>query len=157
MKKIWFTEFGFPSVDGASNQPNVFIDPDSSESAYPYHSKGKIDFRSQRNAIKATLQKWQGSSMVEKMFLWTWDARPYPAWPHMNVWRDGHLWEKGHWVNNKFGACSVASIILEISKKCGIDTNRVEVASVDQPVEGLLLSNRITAIDAINTLRAIFL
>ena len=43
---------------------------------------------------------------------------------------------------------------LKYQKKCGIDANHVEVASVDQPVEGFLLSNRITAIDAINTLRA---
>lgn len=72
----------------------------------------------------------------------------------MNIWRDGYLWEKGHWVNNKFGSSSVSSIILEISKRCGVDINRVEVSSIDQPVEGFLLSNRITAIDAINTLRA---
>ena len=39
-KKIWFTEYGFPSVDGATNQPNVFYDPMSSGSAFPYHSKG---------------------------------------------------------------------------------------------------------------------
>ncbi|MCC8483962.1 MAG: glycoside hydrolase TIM-barrel-like domain-containing protein [Rickettsia endosymbiont of Labidopullus appendiculatus] len=31
MKPIWFTEFGFPSVDGCSNQPNVFYDPSSCE------------------------------------------------------------------------------------------------------------------------------
>ena len=44
-KKIWFTEFGFPSVDGATNQPNVFYDPTSSESFFPYHSRGQVDFR----------------------------------------------------------------------------------------------------------------
>ena len=34
-KPIWFTEYGFPSVDGATNQPNVFYDPTSSESYFP--------------------------------------------------------------------------------------------------------------------------
>ena len=132
----------------------MFFDPKCIDGGVPHYSNGEIDFSIQRRAIRAFLEYWNTQEYIEQMFLWTWDARPYPTWPHMNVWRDGHLWEKGHWVNNKFGSCSVASIILEISKKCGIDTNRVEVASVDQPVEGLLLSNRITAIDAINTLRA---
>ena len=132
----------------------MFFDPKCIDGGVPHYSNGEIDFSIQRRAIRAFLEYWNTQEYIEQMFLWTWDARSYPAWPHMNVWRDGHLWEKGHWVNNKFGSCSVASIILEISKKCGIDTNRVEVASVDQPVEGLLLSNRITAIDAINTLRA---
>ncbi len=153
-KPIWFTEFGFPSIDKAPNQPNVFFDPKCIDGGVPRYSNGEIDFSIQRRAIRAFLEYWNTQEYIGQMFLWTWDARPYPAWPHMNVWRDGYLWEKGHWVNNKFGSCSVASIILEISKKCGIDINRIQVGSVDQPVEGLLLSNRITAIDAINTLRA---
>ena len=153
-KPIWFTEFGFPSIDKAPNQPNIFFDPKCIDGGVPRYSNGGIDFSIQRRAIRAFLEYWHTQEYIGQMFLWTWDARPYPAWPHMNIWRDGYLWEKGHWVNNKFGSSSVASIILEISKKCGIDTNRVEVSSVDQPVEGFLLSNRITAIDAINTLRA---
>ncbi len=32
-KPIWFTELGCPSIDKGSNQPNVFYDPKSSESA----------------------------------------------------------------------------------------------------------------------------
>ncbi|MDG1436540.1 MAG: phage tail protein [Rickettsiaceae bacterium] len=71
----------------------------------------------------------------------------------MNFWKDGNLWEKGHWVNNKFGASSVASILLEISQRCGIDINHVEVSSVDEVVEGLILSNQTTGVSAINTLR----
>jgi hypothetical protein len=31
MKPIWFTEFGFPSIDKAANKPNVFYDPKSSD------------------------------------------------------------------------------------------------------------------------------
>ena len=91
------------------------------------------------------------------MFLWTWDARPYPAWPHTTVWRDGYLWEKGHWVNNKFGTSSLASILLEISNKCGINTDNIEVSTVDEPIEGLVFNNQITAINAINILRTSYL
>jgi hypothetical protein len=157
MKKIWFTEFGFPSVDGASNQPNVFIDPDSSESAYPYHSKGKIDFRSQRNAIKATLQKWQGSSMVEKMFLWTWDARPYPFWPDLtNIWADGGLWRKGHWVNGKLGLSSLGAIVSNLCQRTGLSKSEIDVSRINNLVRGFVLNNQTTSRIAIDSLRAAY-
>ncbi len=35
-KPIWFTELGCPSINKGSNQPNVFYDPKSSESALPH-------------------------------------------------------------------------------------------------------------------------
>ena len=34
-KPIWFTEYGFPTVNCSTNQPNVFIDPKSIESFAP--------------------------------------------------------------------------------------------------------------------------
>ena len=37
-KPIWFTELGCPAVDKGPNQPNVFHDPKSSESFFPYFS-----------------------------------------------------------------------------------------------------------------------
>lgn len=83
-KKIWFTEFGFPSLDCATNQPNVFYNPESCDGGIPIHSKGRVDFRAQRNGISATLKKWANSEMVENMFLWSWDARPYPYWPSLS-------------------------------------------------------------------------
>jgi hypothetical protein len=77
-KKIWFTEVGFPSIDCATNQPNVFFDPYSSESAVPKHSKGKIDFYAQKVGLLATELRWRNSEMIEHKFIWAWDARPYP-------------------------------------------------------------------------------
>lgn len=153
-KKIWFTEFGFPSIDKSSNQPNLFFDPKCIDGGAPRHSNGRTDFAIQRQAIRAFIEYWETQEYIEKMFLWTWDARPYPAWPHMKFWRDGNLWEKGHWVNNKFGSTTVASIILEISKKCLIDIDNVEVRTLDEVVEGFIISNQSTAIEAINKLRA---
>jgi len=47
-KPIWFTEYGFPSVNGAANQPNVFIDPKSSESFALYYSNRSVDRVQQR-------------------------------------------------------------------------------------------------------------
>lgn len=155
-KKIWFTEFGFPSIDKATNQPNVFFDPFCLDGGVPRESSGEVDFSIQRRAIRAFIEYWQAEEYIGQMFLWTWDARPYPAWPHMNIWRDGYLWEKGHWVNNKFGACSVASIILELSVKSGINPENIEVSSVDEAVEGLILNRQLSALGAIDILRTAY-
>ncbi|HEY8195258.1 MAG TPA: glycoside hydrolase TIM-barrel-like domain-containing protein [Hyphomicrobium sp.] len=42
-KPFWFMEFGCPAVDKGANQPNVFVDPKSSESMLPYYSRGIRD------------------------------------------------------------------------------------------------------------------
>jgi hypothetical protein len=153
MKQIWFTEFGFPSIDKATNQPNIFFDPLCRDGGTPKYSSGEIDFSIQRKAIRAFIEYWQGEEYIGNMFLWTWDARPYPAWPHMKLWRDGYLWEKGHWVNNKFGACSLAAIILELSNRCNIKLEKIDVTELDESVEGLIIDRAISAMDTINILR----
>ena len=55
-KPIWFTEVGCPAVDKGANQPNVFIDPKSSESFAPYFSRSMRDDLVQRRYIKAMLE-----------------------------------------------------------------------------------------------------
>ncbi len=153
-KPIWFTEFGFPSVDGASNQPNVFVDPDSSENGYPRFSRQRVDFRAQRNAIKATLEQWAGSEMVEHLFLWTWDARPFPFWPDLkNVWADGPLWKTGHWVQGKFGMSSLAAIVYDLSKRAGLEEAQIDVSRLNDLVDGCILKNQITIRKALDNLR----
>jgi hypothetical protein len=153
-KKIWFTEFGYPSVDGASNQPNVFIDPDSGESAYPYHSRGRTDFRAQKNALKATLEQWKNSTMIERMFVWTWDARPFPFWPDLtDVWADGGLWKTGHWVNGKLGTSSLAAIVSDLSQRAGLDASQIDVTRLSNLVDGFVINGQTTSRSAIDALR----
>ncbi len=140
-KKIWFTEFGFPSVDGCANQPNVFYDPNSSESAFPRFSKGRVDFRAQRTAIEGSIDKWTGSSMVEQMFLWTWDARPYPFYPDLrSVWSDGNLWLYGHWVTGKLGLSSLAAIIRELCERTGLSADKLDLSLISELVDGFVIN-----------------
>lgn len=142
-KKIWFTEYGFPSVDGSTNQPNVFYDPNSSESHYPYHSRGRIDFRAQRMGIAATLEQWDSSMMIERLFLWTWDARPFPFWPDLtNIWTDGPLWKPGHWVQGKLGLSSLAAIVQDICVRAGLDESDIDVTRLTDLVDGYILTDR---------------
>lgn len=140
-KKIWFTEYGFPSVDGAANQPNVFYSAGTTGSAFPYYSKGRVDLVAQRTALMATVQKWQGSSMVEHMFLWTWDARPFPYWPDLTtVWTDGADWKTGHWVQGKLGTSSLAAIVKDMCLRAGLQEAEIDVSRLNEQVEGTVIS-----------------
>lgn len=153
-KKIWFTELGFPSVDLCTNQPNLFYGPDSIESAFPIHSQGKVDFFSQRQALSATEKFWDKSEIVENIFLWCWDARPYPYWPDLTkVWSDGGNWSRGHWLSGKLGKVSLQSLLLDLTKRAGIDNNFIKAEQLNDIVDGLIIAHHETAIDAINFLK----
>jgi len=152
-KKIWFTEYGFPSVDGATNQPNVFYNPESSESALPYFSQGQNDFTAQRLGIEGTLLKWLNSTMVEEKILWCYDARPYPFWPDLaDVWGDGIVWSKGHWVNGKLGGGNLAGIVSEICERCDLQGDDIDISGMQNIIQGYVLNNRISAKNALDQL-----
>lgn len=145
-KPIWFTEYGFASVDGCANEPNVFVDPTSSETGYPRFSRGRVDFVAQRTAIAATEAEWAGSSMVANKFLWTWDARPYPYWPDLrSVWADGANWATGHWVQGKLGASHVAAVVEDVARRAGINPARIDCRAVQTMLDGFVIHERTTA------------
>jgi len=130
-KPIWFTEVGVPSVDKGTNQPNLFYDPKSSESAFPYYSRGTRDDLIQRRGIEAVVSYWNapsnnpissvyGGPMIGLAAVWTWDARPYPAWPsRTDAWGDGDLWPRGHWLNGKIGLADLAALVAERCERVG--------------------------------------
>ena len=161
MKPVWFTEFGFPSVDGCANQPNVFYDHSSSESYFPRESKGRVDFLAQRQALNATLDyleercKKPGlNNLVPRRFVWTYDARPFPFWPDFrNIWRDGNLWATGHWVNGKLGISSLGGIVTEILNMTGLDSSDYDVSRLRSEVQGYVINEHITAREAIQKLQ----
>jgi len=132
-KPVWFTEVGCPAVDKGANQPNVFFDPKSAQSALPYFSSGARDDFQQRGYIEAYQRffdsdhpEFDGSNPVspiyggrmiapEHMHLWAWDARPYPYFPDLtDVWGDGPNWERGHWLNGRLGNASLAGLIAAV-------------------------------------------
>jgi len=156
-KKIWFTEYGFPSVDCCTNQPNVFFDNESIDGGVPNKSKGKVDFIAQRQAIKATEIAWKNSEFVENKFLWTWDARPYPYWPRFsNLWADSYKWSRGHWVNGKFGVTELSDLISEICQSCGIEKERIAFENINEIVEGYYIDDAKTALEVIEDLKAAY-
>jgi hypothetical protein len=137
-KPIWFTEFGCAAIDKGPNQPNVFVDPKSSESFAPYFSTGARDDAVQRAYLEAMLSYWRDHAptvgsikMVEtkNMFAWAWDARPFPDFPAQGgTWRDGYNYELGHWLTGRLTEVPLQWIIAELCDAVGVsdlDTTRL--------------------------------
>lgn len=138
-KPIWFTELGCPAVDKGTNQPNVFHDPKSSESFFPYHSSGARDDLIQRAYLQATFRHWADKTknpqsdvyhgrMVDmaQAHVWAWDARPWPDFPErLETWVDGDNYTCGHWLNGRVSSSSLAEVVTEICLRAGIDATDV--------------------------------
>jgi len=123
----------------------------------PIYSKGRVDFRAQRSGISATLKKWANSEMIENMFLWTWDARPYPYWPSLSsVWADGLLWLRGYWVNGKLGVCHLGDIITDLCLRSGLTPEQFDVSKLDGIIEGYIISDLQPVQEVIEVLSSIY-
>ena len=160
-KPIVFTEFGCPAIDRGANQPNVFVDPRSSEGAVPHASRGWRDDAMQRAYLEATLGYWSdpahnpvssvyGATMVDLAHCaaWTWDARPYPFFPQISdVWADGENWRLGHWLTGRLGSVSLAALVRDLCTRAGLPPERVDVSGLWGAVEGFA----ITALEAPRT------
>lgn len=156
-KKIWFTEYGFASVDGTTNQPNVFVDPTASSSALPRFSKGRVDFSIQRAAIEATEEVWADSAMVEERFLWTWDARPYPQWPDLlTIWSDGVNWDTGHWVQGKLGLAQLGGAVRILLERAGLHPDQIDCSELTDTLDGFVLYQRGSVREALEQLMMAF-
>jgi hypothetical protein len=123
-KSICFLEYGFPACDKGTNQPNVFFDAKSIESATPYWSiwqptpgggfAPRRDDTIQLTALAAIYEYWNtdghnatsggGVAMVQFAFscVWNWDARPFPTFPILSSqWGDAADWRTGDWLNGR--------------------------------------------------------
>ena len=171
-KPVWFTELGCPAIDKGTNQPNLFVDPKSAESAVPHYSSGMRDDFIQRRFIEAEAGYWDpaheafeaannpvsavyGGRMVEpsRMFLWAWDARPFPAFPARDdIWGDAPNWACGHWLNGRMGAAPLNALVSAILSE--MDFEEGETGALTGVVEGYVLDRIMTARGALEPLMA---
>ncbi len=128
-KPIRFTELGCPAVDKGANQPNVFHDPKSSESFFPYFSKGTRDDLIQRRFLEAHLSYWRDPANnpvstlyhgpmldTDRLAVWCWDARPYPFFPSReDVWGDAENYTTGHWLNGRLGDVPLSNLVATLA------------------------------------------
>lgn len=158
-KKIIFTEFGFPSVDCATNQPNVFYSPGSFDSGFPFLSQGNVDFKAQKLAIEATLKTLQSkpfSDFIDLAFLYTWDAR-HPVFPSKDIWADSDSWQYGHFVNGKLGFASLANLVSYICKLSGLGDEDFDASLLNKEyVYGYVFDSKTKLIDEIKSLSEVY-
>jgi hypothetical protein len=173
-KPIWLTELGFPAVDKSANGPNVFPDPKSAESAAPPFSTGSRDDLVQMRAVEAVLTGLDpartgflpqanpvspvtGLRMIDpaRIYVWTWDARPFPAFPDLaDVWADGPNWESGHWITGRAEGAPLDRLIPAILADYGLPP--ATFAGVDGFVDGYALDRPMSAREAIEPLARSF-
>ena len=162
-KPIWFTEFGCPCVDKGTNQPNVFYDPKSSESFFPYYSSGLQDEYISRVYAEAMLTYWRDNSPVgmldiDNMFIWTWDARPFPDYPNrLNVWSDGDLWRYGHWMTGRIAYPALPRLVESLCEEVGItDYDTTQLNGTQGLVKGIYTDSITSNRDVITSLMSGF-
>lgn len=173
-KPIWLTEIGIPAVDKGPNGPNVFPDPKSSESAYPPFSRGVRDDLVQARALEAILSRFDpaqrgfasgynpvssvyGGRMVDpaNIFVWAWDARPYPAFPDFDtIWSDGPNWETGHWITGRIEGVSLDRLVAAILKDFGFSDPGV--LPLDGFMEGYVIDRPMSVRGALEPLMRLF-
>jgi GTA TIM-barrel-like domain/Putative phage tail protein len=168
-KPVWFTEAGCPAIDKGANQPNVFYDAKSSESALPYSSSGARDDVMQARYVTVMDGYWSaagahnpvssvyGSKMVdpERIFFWAWDARPFPQFPSReDIWSDGVNHARGHWLNGRASAVPLAELIARVCEAYGFTDYRIEDGH--EAVDGFIIDRPMMARDALENLLEAF-
>ena len=168
-KPVWFTETGCPAINKGANQPNVFMDVKSSESAAPYFSNKARDDLIQRRYLKALYEYWDvsspdylpGSNPVSDIYnapmvdignvhIWAWDARPFPAFPRMeDVWADAPNWQTGHWLNGRLGALPLDALVSALTAGYGVET---DTASLEGLIDGYVVDRTMSARQALEPL-----
>lgn len=156
-KPIWLTELGCGAVDKGANQPNIFGDAKSAESGRPYFSVGTPDPLIQRQVLRAHQAWWRnpannpaGMVDVDRIYHWTWDARPYPAFPALTeVWADGVNHRSGHWLTGRLGGVASDELAVAIAAEHGVALSAEPAAPF---VNGYVLGTATTARDALEPL-----
>jgi len=165
-KPIWLTELGCGAVDKGGNQPNIFGDPKSAEDGRPYFSSGAPDALQQRQFLRAHLGYWAepggnpvsavyGGRMLDpdRIYLWTWDARPYPAFPRdAATWSDAPNHQTGHWLSGRLGTAASDELLRAIAADYGVQLDEVE--ALPPLIHGMLVESQVSGREAMTPVLA---
>ncbi|MEW9837857.1 baseplate multidomain protein megatron, partial [Mesorhizobium marinum] len=173
-KPIFLTELGCPATDKGPNQPNVFSDPKSAESTLPHFSSGGRSDLAQQSFLAAHHRYWDPTApgfeaaanpasslfagrMVDprRLYVWAWDARPYPAFPlRSERWSDHGNWHYGHWLNGRLANPTTGELINAILADHGLPPASVDGAG--GTVQGYVIDAPGSARSAIEALADLF-
>ncbi len=169
-KPVWFMELGCPAVDKGANQPNVFVDPKSSESSFLYVSTRARDDTMQRSYLQAfhdaydpastdavaglnPISSVYGAPMLDmaRMHVYCWDARPSPAFPNESqTWGDSGNWALGHWITGRIASVPLGALLARILSDYGFE--KFDTRAVAGMVPGIVLDRIMSARDALQPL-----
>lgn len=169
-KPVWLMEIGCGAIDKGANQPNVFRDPKSSESALPFASSGRRDDLMQRRMLRAWLEAIDpahdghvpatnpvstvyGGPMIDpaRAHVYCWDARPYPAFPFDTAeWGDGEAWPTGHWLNGRLAGVPLADVAARILDDWGFPDH--DTSALAGIVPGYVIDRVMSAREALQPL-----
>jgi hypothetical protein len=173
-KPIWFTELGCPAVDKGANQPNVFVDPKSSESFLPYYSRGTRDDFMQRRYLQAfheavdpgnpsyiadsnpTSEVYDAPMLdLAHIHAYCWDARPNPSFPaNTDVWGDGINWRLGHWLTGRLASAPLGATISAILADYGFTA--YDTKALAGMLAGFVIDRVLSAREALQPLELAF-
>lgn len=158
-KPIRFTEYGCAALDKSTNQPNVFLDPKSSESALPRASNGRRDDFIQMQYLRAMAEFWSDPAKnpnsqqysgrmvdLDHSHVWAWDARPFPEFPgNSDLWQDGANYAKGHWLNGRASGQPLAGVVAEICDSASANSATLDLSATYGSVRGYTIGETSTA------------
>jgi len=173
-KPVWLMELGCPAVDKGANQPNVFVDPKSAETALPHYSTGRRDDLAQRRYVQAMVEAYDpdhagavaglnpvsivyGGRMVppDRMHVYAWDARPFPAFPSdIESWGDGANWRLGHWLNGRIAGVPLADAVERILADHAFEEH--DAGGLDGVMAGYVIDRIMSAREALQPLELAF-
>ena len=168
-KPVRLTEIGCAAVDKGANRPSVFPDPKSVENGLPPFSSGRRDDLIQRRHLEASFDAFAadavnpvapglpGGRMIEVggLYAWTWDARPFPAFPlATDVWADGANWMTGHWLTGRLGAAPLAETCAAIAADAGVAG--LDASQLRGVVDGYVVDRPMSARAALEPLARVF-
>src|SRR5690606_31894797 len=121
---------------------------------------GAPDAVMQRQFLKAHLGYWSaaagnpqsavyGGPMLDpgRIYLWTWDARPYPAFPaQLESWSDGINHATGHWLTGRLGGMGSDDLLQAIAADHGVALGAVD--AVPPLLHGLVVEGIVSCRDA---------
>jgi len=81
-----------------------------------------------------------------RVFVWAWDARPYPAFPDLlDAWADGANWENGHWITGRIEGAALDRLVRAILTDYGLAAGLPATLALDGFVDGYVVDRPMSA------------